>query len=66
MCPASLRRCPAQAYDCKAAIRFLRANAAKHNFAPDHFGVGGDPSGGYLAAFVGASGDVKETEGDLG
>jgi acetyl esterase/lipase len=57
---------PAQAYDCKAAIRFLRANAAKYNFDPDHFGVGGDSSGGHLAAFVGTSGDVKEMEGDLG
>ena len=57
---------PAQSYDCKAAVRFLRANAAKYNFDPDHFGVGGDSSGGHLAAFVGTSGDVKEMEGDLG
>ena len=57
---------PAQAYDCKAAIRFLRANAAKYNFDSDHFGVGGDSSGGHLAAFVGTSGDVKEMEGNLG
>lgn len=57
---------PAQAYDCKAAIRFLRANASKYNFDPDHFGVGGDSAGGHLAAFVGTSGDSKEMEGDLG
>jgi acetyl esterase/lipase len=57
---------PAQAYDCKAAIRFLRANAAKYNFDSDHFGVGGDSSGAHLAAFVGTTGDVKEMEGDLG
>jgi acetyl esterase/lipase len=57
---------PAQAYDCKAAIRFLRANAAKYNFDPKHFGVGGDSSGGHLAAFVGTSGDVNEMEGALG
>jgi acetyl esterase/lipase len=57
---------PAQSYDCKAAIRFLRANAAKYNFDPNHFGVGGDSSGGHLAAFVGTSGDVSEMEGDLG
>ena len=57
---------PAQAHDCKAAIRFLRANAAKYNLDPDHFGVGGDSSGGHLAAFVGTSGDVKEMEGNLG
>ena len=57
---------PAQAYDCKAAIRYLRANAAKYNLDPWHFGVGGDSSGGHLAAFVGTSGDVKEMEGELG
>lgn len=57
---------PAQAHDCKAAIRFLRANAGKYNLDPDHFGVGGDSAGGHLAAFVGTSGDVKAMEGDLG
>jgi acetyl esterase/lipase len=57
---------PAPGYDCKAAIRFLRGNAVKYNLDPDHFGVGGDSSGGHLAAFVGTSGDVKEMEGDLG
>jgi acetyl esterase/lipase len=57
---------PAQSYDCKAAVRFLRANAAKYNFDPDHFGIGGDSSGGHLAAFIGTSGDVKEMDGDLG
>lgn len=57
---------PAQAFDCKAAIRFLRANAAKYNFEPERFGVGGDSAGGHLAAFIGTSGDVKQMEGDLG
>jgi acetyl esterase/lipase len=57
---------PAQAYDCKAAIRFLRANAVEYNLDPDHFGVGGDSSGGHLAAFIGTSGDVSDMEGDLG
>jgi acetyl esterase/lipase len=57
---------PAQAYDCKAAIRFLRANATKYNLNPNRFGVGGDSAGGHLAAFVGTSGGFKEMEGDLG
>jgi acetyl esterase/lipase len=57
---------PAQAYDCKAAVRFLRANASKYNFDPNRFAVGGDSSGGHLAVFVGTTGDVKEMEGDLG
>jgi len=57
---------PAQSHDCKAAIRFLRANAAKYNLDPNSFGIGGDSSGGHLAAFIGTSGGVKELEGDLG
>ncbi|HTQ38785.1 MAG TPA: alpha/beta hydrolase [Pirellulales bacterium] len=57
---------PAQIFDCKAAVRFLRANAAKYHLDPDHFGVGGDSAGGHLAAMLGASGDVQELEGDLG
>lgn len=57
---------PAQAHDCKAAVRWLRANAARYHLAPDHFGVGGDSAGGHLAAFVGTSGEVPQIEGDLG
>jgi acetyl esterase/lipase len=63
---SSQARWPAQAHDCKAAVRFLRANAAKYNFDPDRFAVGGDSAGGHLAAFVGTSGDVKDIEGELG
>lgn len=63
---SSQAKWPAQCYDCKAAVRFLRANAAKYNFDPDRFGIGGDSSGGHLAAFVGTSGHAKEMEGDLG
>ncbi len=57
---------PAQSYDGKAAIRFLRAHAAEYNLDPDHFGVGGYSAGGHLAAFLGTSGEVSDMEGDLG
>jgi len=57
---------PAQIFDCKAAIRFVRANAAKYNFDADHIGVWGGSSGGHLAALLGTSGSVKELEGDVG
>jgi endo-1,4-beta-xylanase len=57
---------PAQAHDCKAAVRFLRAQARQYHLDADRFGVGGESAGGHLAAFVGASGDVAEMEGDLG
>lgn len=47
---------PAQIQDCQAAIRWLRANAAKYHLDPARFGVGGASAGGHLAALVGTSG----------
>ncbi len=57
---------PAQIQDCKAAIRWLRANAAKYHLDPDRVGVGGDSAGGHLVALLGATGDVKDLEGQGG
>ena len=51
---------PAQIEDCKAAIRWLRANAAKHRINPDKIGVWGASAGGHLVALLGTTGDVKE------
>ena len=51
---------PAAVTDCKAAVRFLRANAKKYNLDADRFGAWGSSAGGHLAAFLGTSGDVKE------
>ena len=56
---------PAQIEDCKAAIRFLRANAKKYNLDPGAFGVWGSSAGGHLVALLGTSGDVKELEGTV-
>ena len=53
---------PAQVEDCKAAIRWLRANAARFALDPTRFAVFGESAGGYLAAMVGTTGDVKEFE----
>ncbi|HAF16446.1 MAG TPA: hypothetical protein DHU55_15255 [Blastocatellia bacterium] len=55
---------PAQIEDCKAAVRWLRANASKYNLDPDHIGVWGHSAGGHLAALLGTSGGVRELEGD--
>jgi len=49
---------PAQIEDCKAAIRWLRANAATYNFDPDRIGVWGASAGGHLVAFLGTSGET--------
>jgi acetyl esterase/lipase len=57
---------PAQVHDCKAAIRWIRANARKYNLDPDKIGVIGDSAGGHLVAMLGTSGGVKALEGDLG
>jgi acetyl esterase/lipase len=57
---------PAQIHDCKAAVRWLRANSAKYNLDPEQIGVWGPSSGGYLSAMLGVTGDVKSLEGDLG
>ncbi|MBN1124986.1 MAG: alpha/beta hydrolase [Sedimentisphaerales bacterium] len=57
---------PAQIYDCKAAIRYLRANAAKYNIDPNRIGVWGGSAGGHLVALLGTTGDDKDLEGTVG
>lgn len=57
---------PAQIHDCKAAIRWLRANAVKYGYDATRIGVWGPSAGGHLVALLGTSGGVKELEGDLG
>jgi acetyl esterase/lipase len=57
---------PAAIYDTKAAVRWLRANAAKYHIDPDKIGVTGGSAGGHLALFLGVTSDVKEFEGDGG
>ncbi len=57
---------PAQIHDCKAAVRWVRANAARYGFDPDRVGAAGGSAGGHLVALLGTSGDVKELEGEVG
>ncbi len=57
---------PAQLYDCKAAVRWLRARSKKYHLDPDRFGVWGASAGGHLAALLGTTGDVKSLEGKVG
>jgi len=51
---------PAQIIDCKAAIRWLRANADKYNIDQDNIGVWGSSAGGHLVAMLGTSSEIKE------
>ena len=57
---------PAQIEDCKAAIRWLRANAKNYHIDTNHVGVWGASAGGHLVALLGTSGGVKAVEGSLG
>lgn len=49
---------PAQIHDCKAAIRWIRANAPEFRFISDQIGVWGESAGGHLVALLGTSGGV--------
>lgn len=51
---------PAQIQDCKAAIRWLRANSERYGLDPKRIGVWGSSAGGHLVALLGTAGDVKE------
>jgi len=54
---------PAQINDCKAAVRFLRANAAKYKIDADRIGSWGGSAGGCLSALLGTTSGVTELEG---
>jgi acetyl esterase/lipase len=56
---------PAQIEDCRAAVRWLRANAAKYRIDPDHIGAWGGSAGGHLVALLGTAGDEKRWD-DVG
>ncbi|MBI3882148.1 MAG: alpha/beta hydrolase [Verrucomicrobia bacterium] len=47
---------PQNLHDCKTAVRWLRANAARLEINPDRIGVIGGSAGGHLAAMVAVAG----------
>lgn len=55
---------PAAVNDCKAAIRFIKANAKKYNLSADKIAVWGDSAGGNLASMVGTTGNNVILEND--
>jgi acetyl esterase/lipase len=58
---------PAQIQDAKAAVRYLRANAAQYELNPEQIGAWGASAGGNLVALLGTTCGVPELEGaDLG
>ena len=59
-------RFPGQVHDIKAAIRWLRANAAKYNLDPNHIAIMGTSSGAWTTAMAAVTGDAPEMEGAVG
>lgn len=57
---------PAAVHDTKAAVRWLRANAAKYQIDPTRIGVTGGSAGGHLAQFLGVTSGVSMFEGTGG
>lgn len=54
---------PAAIQDCKAAVRWARANAEKFHIDPDHIGSVGGSAGGHLSGLLGTSGPATYLEG---
>lgn len=59
-------RFPAQVYDIKAAIRFLRAAAARYGYRKDRIAIAGASSGAHLAVLVGVTSGLAALEGQEG
>ncbi len=55
---------PAELYDVKSAVRWLRAHAAQYRVDPDRIGAIGFSSGGYLALLLGLTGPSDDLEGE--
>ena len=56
---------PAQVYDVKAAVRWLKSNAKKFKVDPDRLGAIGFSAGGHLALLLGLTGPADGLEGDV-
>lgn len=57
---------PSQIHDCKAAIRWLKANADKYGYDAEKIAVWGSSAGGHLVAMLGVAHDIENLEGTLG
>lgn len=57
---------PAQIHDCKAAVRWLRANAKTYGYDASRIAAAGTSAGGHLALMLGVSGGIDKMEGKVG
>jgi acetyl esterase/lipase len=53
---------PAQIYDVKAAIRWIKANSTTYKFNPDKIGVWGSSAGGHLKVLLATTNNVASLE----
>lgn len=54
---------PAALYDCKAAVRYLRANARRFKVDPKRIGVMGGSAGGHLSGLLAMTSGKREFDG---
>lgn len=54
---------PAQIEDCKAAVRYLRANAEHYHVDAEHIGAWGESAGGHLVELMAYSDDTEFVDG---
>jgi acetyl esterase/lipase len=59
-------RFPAQGHDVRAAVRWLRENAAGYGLDPNRFAFMGNSSGGWATAFAATTSDIMELPGEEG
>lgn len=57
---------PAAIEDCRLAVRWLRANAAKYHIDPDRIGAMGASAGGHLSAMLAVVADEARFDGSGG
>ncbi|MBS1707228.1 MAG: alpha/beta hydrolase [Armatimonadetes bacterium] len=58
-------RWPAHLYDCQAAVRFLRGNAAKYHLDPAKVGACGGSAGAHLALLLGMRDTVEKNAAEF-
>ena len=59
-------RFPVPVHDVKAAVRWLRANAAEYGLDPDRIAIGGVSAGGHLASLTALTAGDAQLEGNVG
>ncbi len=57
---------PAAVHDSKAAVRWLRAQAARYRINPDRIGAAGGSAGGHLVSMLGTTAKIRDLEGEGG